>query len=92
MRMRTCDMTADQLRAYYGHPESADLFMVLHLLGDPDIDTTWAVAYRYPSTEAHDAFADGNQRHHGHQSLGPATGPDGAVYGITIMDPPGRHP
>lgn len=88
MRIPSSDMTADQLRAYYGKPEAADLPMVLHMLGNPGIDTDWAVAYRYPSEEACKAFADGNQRHHGHTSLGPVTGPDGGIYGITIMAQP----
>lgn len=88
MRIDSADMTAGQLRDYYGKPDAVDLPMVLHMLGDPDIDTDMAIACRYPSTEAHDAFADGNQRHHGHTSLGPVTGPDGAIYGVTVMRQP----
>jgi hypothetical protein len=63
MRITAADMTGEQLRAYYGQPESADLTLVLSLLGNPDTGTDVAAlcAFRYPSSEACQAFADGNK-------------------------------
>lgn len=82
-------LTGEELRARHkGQAEAVDLAMVLRHLGRDDIDENRAIAYRYATGEAYEAFADGNRRHHGHETIGPVTGPDGAIYGITIMKEP----
>jgi hypothetical protein len=78
-------LSAEQLRERYGKPQTADLSFVLRLLDHNDpVDPHWSMAYRYPSVEAFEAFADGNRRHHGHESLGPAVTEDG-VFGVTLL-------
>jgi hypothetical protein len=81
------DLIGAELRERYaGQTEPADAEMVARLLGRDDIDLDRSIAYRYATTEVHAAFADANTRNYGHESLGPVTGPDGAIYGLTILN------
>jgi len=92
------ELSGEELRARYGdHTETLkDAAPVLQLLGVKDIDPRWAVAFRYETLEALEAFGDGNRRHYGYQSYGPVIGPDGLIYGVTVLEPPdcgagGKH-
>jgi len=87
-------LPGEELRARYGNQCEmlADAAPVLHLLGCDDIDPFCAVAFRYATLEALDAFAAGNRRHRGYGSIGP----DGLLYGVTVLKPPdggagGKH-
>jgi hypothetical protein len=82
----TADVTGKNLRERYGIPQMADAAMVAALLGRDDIDPGTAIAYGYPTAEAFEAFADANRRDYGHETLGPVTGPDGQLYGLTILN------
>lgn len=85
----TEDLTREQLHEKYGTPESVSrdrIREMIRLTGAVCTDTNDAFAFRYPSTEAAEAFADANQRHHGHTSYGPVTLEDG-VYGVLVLNP-----
>jgi hypothetical protein len=85
-------LTASELRERYGDQvDRADEATVLRLLGRDDIDPDVAWGSRYATIEAFEAFSDGNRRHHGHETIGPVTGPDGHIYGLTILKMPDGH-
>jgi hypothetical protein len=65
-----------------------DAAPVLCLLGRDDIDPCHAVAFRYATMEALDAFGSGNRERYGHETIGPLIGPDGMLYGVTVLKPP----
>ena len=83
------DISAEELRSTWGTPEQVPAGPVLRLLGYTEAEIHASegsvVAHRYPSMEACKAFADGNQRHHGHTSSSIETA-DG-VFGITRLNP-----
>jgi hypothetical protein len=90
----TC-LTHDELRDRYGLPERVDsaLATVLDWLGQPTVlpPGCYAMAHRYPSVEAFEAYKTANlmRNHvgdHGIVQLGPATiGP--GVYGVILIEP-----
>jgi hypothetical protein len=81
--------TGEALRARYaGQTKMVDEAMVARLLGCDEIDPFWAVAFRYETAEAFEAFADGNRRHYGHKTFGPVPSGDGGFYGLTILKQP----
>lgn len=61
---------------------------ILRLLGRDDLDPARCIATWYGTREAYDAYADANKRHHGHDTIGPATGPGGLLYGVIAMKRP----
>jgi hypothetical protein len=79
-------LPGDELRAQYGNQceALAGAAPVLHLLGRDDIDPYWAVAFRYTTLEALEAFSVGNREHYGYETIGP----DGALYGVTVLPRP----
>ena len=79
---------AEDLRDDYGKPEHFDAATALHLLGRPGdlTGTCTLIASRYPTMEVAQAFAAGNLRHHGHETIGPAETEQG-VIAITILKP-----
>jgi hypothetical protein len=88
---RHADLTGEELRARYGDQATmlpGDAGPLLRIFGRDDIDPRWPVAFRYATMEALDAFAAGNRRHYGFESIGPLIGPDGAIYGVIILKPP----
>jgi hypothetical protein len=92
------ELSGEELRARYGSQSEMlpDAAPILHLLGRKDTESRWAVAFRYETLEALEAFGVGNQQHFGYESFGPVIGPDGLIYGVTVLDPPncragGKH-
>lgn len=83
-------LSGEELRARYGDQcEMVDpVEPVLELLGVKDVDPRWAVAFRYATLEALEAFTEGNRRHYSYATIGPVIGPDGFIYGVTVLDPP----
>ena len=77
----------EDLRASYGDQTEMldDAAPVLHLIGRNDIDPDSAVAFRYATMEALDAFGAGNRQHYGYETIGPVIGPDGLLYGVTVL-------
>jgi hypothetical protein len=80
----------EDLRDDYGQPEPFDAATALELLGlsqkaQPAASTA---AFRYPSMEAAQAYAAGNLRHHGHETIGPAETEQG-VIAVTVLKPAG---
>jgi hypothetical protein len=91
-------LPGEELRARYGDQCQIldDAVPVLQLLGRDDVDPSWAIAFRYTALEALEAFAAGNRQHYGYEAIGPVIGPDGLLYGVTVLDPPdgeagGKH-
>jgi hypothetical protein len=83
--------SGEDLRAKYGDQAEMlrDATPVLNLIGRDDINPHWAVAFRYATMEALDAFRAGNRQHYGYETIGPVIGPDGLLYGVTVPpDPP----
>ncbi len=83
------DLIGEELRTKYGKPEQVPAGPVLKLLKQEGVtvaDPRTAIAYRYPTTEACEAFAAGNLRHHGHESLGPVVTDEG-IFGIVLLKP-----
>jgi hypothetical protein len=70
-------------RPTYGRPEFAPISDVISKL-QPEavpVKDSIVLAFRYPSVEA---FADGNERRHGHRTLGPVEC-DGSICGVTVL-------
>jgi hypothetical protein len=82
------------LRARYGDQCELlpDVGPLLQMLGRDDVDPQSAIGCRYATLEALEAFAEGNRRHHGHEAIGPVAGPDGKLYGVTVLTGLGRGP
>lgn len=86
-------LTRDELLARYGEPEriSQDqVANVLALLGKPDLPPGRALAHKYPSVEAFEAYALANRLRnrigdHGILQVGPAVTDDG-VYGALLIN------
>lgn len=82
-------LSTDELRSRYGDQvEMVDHVRVLQFFGINESEREWAVAFRYATLEALEAFTAGNRRHHGYTTIGPLIGPDSALYGITILKRP----
>jgi hypothetical protein len=86
------NLTGAELRAKYGIPAYAPISEVLSHVDPAAIPAKDSVvlAFEYPTAEAHDAFAAGNQRRHGHQSIGPILH-GGKIYGVTVLNMTQRH-
>lgn len=67
----------------YGHPPRVDAGAALQLVGRTDIDPGTVVAFRYPSTEAADAWSAANREHWQVETLATVT-TDGGV--VSILD------
>lgn len=85
-------LTRDKLLARYGELERADAATVLRLVGQPAEAAPHAMAWRYPSVEAFEAYATANRIHyriqdHGITQHGPAVTEDG-VFGVLLILPP----
>jgi len=85
-------LSRDELIARYGQPEPADAAAVLRLLGEPEGAAHRAMAYRYPSVEAFEAYALANRVRnrigdHGIGALGPAVADNGGVFGVLLLPP-----
>jgi Family of unknown function (DUF6085) len=81
--------TREELIARYGKLEWADAATVLALVGQPDYPPGDAVAHRYPSVEAFEAYALANRVRnqigkHGIMQVGPAVTDDG-VFGAILL-------
>jgi hypothetical protein len=79
------DCSGEELQNRYGNQAAAPAAPLLAALGRAG-DADRAVAYRYDSMDTLDAFAAGNRRHHGHETIGPLIGPDGLIYAVILLN------
>lgn len=72
----------------FGRPESFDAAEALRLIGKRgEVHPRDAWACVYQSQEAADAFAESNEKHHGHPHLGHVTLDSGSVLGVIDLRP-----
>lgn len=75
----------DLSEKYAGKFSTAGTTLVMGLAGCTETGMErWAFGFRYDTEQVFAELADANRVHYGHETLGPFTGPDDAVYGLLI--------